>query len=224
MKKAIFLMFFTNSYALFMSGQNKIVDIDACICFYLNRLEKNDNFVNYGIYNKAVMEYLEQPDVIYSDNILFFSAHRTKKAFLERKIRQNHLFDIPDLTWDDASGIRKILSGDSRSDSIEMLNSVIKSTKTFVSRYDFDIVSWIDRRPLFYSTYRLSKKKGIYIKCSPITATWYLAKYPDLTSKLNRLVLSQDEKKPEYIRNNHEILRVSFKDSTIIAYPLTIKK
>lgn len=170
-----------------------------------------------------MLKDLKEPSGMVQDSILFFSSGRSRHLLLEEKVAQRHLYDVPDFAYTNYTGILKIIEKEQRRDSVQMINNIVSSSREIVDKYNFDIVSWMDRRPFFDSPNRISKKKGIYIRCRPINGIWYLAKYPTLKSKLADLELNLNKEKPEFIEEANETIRVSYKDSMTIAYPVKLK-
>jgi|GEM_PF-3978364 len=210
-------------------GQNNVKDIDGCLCYYLNRLHQHDNYLNYGLYDTSILKDLNTPSNIVQDSILFFSPLLSKRLLLEQKIAQYHLYDVPDFAYANYTMILKMMEKEQRDDTVQMINNIVSSSTNISGKYNFDIVSWMDRRPAFNSPKRISKKKGIYIKCRHINGTWYMAKYPTFKSKLADLELSiidsyhYDEKQPDLIKQINGNIRISCKDSMTIAYPIKLK-
>lgn len=204
-------------------GQANIKDVNACSCIYFNQMNKNDNFMNFGLYDTSILKFLNNPNDIRKDGIEFFSVSRGKKLSLNSVIENYHLYDLPDLDWYNLLGLRKIVDESKISDSTQLLENIVATVPEVISKYNFNIIQLLDRRPSFYSPNRIPAKRGIFIKCQRVNAEWYIAQYPSLNSKLIDLKLNLDTLNPEYIKQQSGIIRISYKDTSSIAYPIKLR-
>ena len=88
-------LFFGTQY-ISAIAQDNIKDVNSCLCFYFNRIHGDDNFINYGLYDTAILKTLYDPTSVLQDSILFFSPFQSKRLFLEKQIALYHLNDVPD--------------------------------------------------------------------------------------------------------------------------------
>lgn len=216
----LFLAYFL--YPLSADGQSTFKKIDGCLCFYLNRLRQHDNYLNFGLYDTSVLKSLNEPSKMVDDSIMFFSAFKNKRILLDQRVVKYHMYDVPDLEYVNYYNVIKRVRYEQRVDSVQIINSIVLISRKIVEKFNFDIVSWMDRRPFYDSPQRISKKRGIYIKCRRIDATWYLVDYPTLKNKLADLELNINREDPEFIKEVNRTIRISYKDSTTIAYPIIL--
>lgn len=198
-----------------------IKPMKRCLCFYLNQSSYQHSFINFGIYDTAILQLPFQNSKVIEDSLSFFSPNNRIYSTLHNQITQYHLYDVPHLDFLNIYNIKQQLSRVQSSDSSKILEDIFNSTNYILDTCNFPIISWLDRRPTFASRNRISNKKGIYIKCRPINCGWYLINYSNTKNKLCDLELNINRENPEVIKLMNRSIRIWYKDSTVIAYPIS---